>query len=217
MPALSTPLDDVLGSKSKVRLLRLFAASTQPLSGREAGRRVGMAKRTVDLALRELNRSGILMREYTPAQSLYRINPEHILVKTAILPMFAAEQGSADALFDAVRVMIGKARQNAHAEIVWAGIYGSVARGDDDLESDLDLAIVTRTPDQSRALHDALGESQMSLMMRFGRRLSPLVLSVPQLKRLAAANDPLISALERESRRVSGAKTEIAEVIRGKA
>jgi hypothetical protein len=211
---LSTPLDDVLASMSKVRLLRLFTSATDPLSGREAGRRAGMAKRTADLALRELLALGLLRREDTPAQALYQLNREHPLVTTALIPLFAAEQQWTDTLFQALRDLISGVANEVGAEVVWAGIYGSVARGDEDSKSDFDLAIITRTSPQADALHTAISEKAPHFTVRFGRQLSPLVQPLAQLRRLATAKDPLMQALTKDARRLLGTR-DIAEVLRG--
>jgi predicted nucleotidyltransferase len=214
MAALATPLDTVLASKGKLRLLRIFVSTTGPLSGREAGRRAGLAKRTADVALRDLSAQGLIVRENATAQALFRINPVSVLASTALVPLFAAEQQWADALYEALRELVSDAATREHAEIIWAGLYGSVARGDADSASDLDLAVITRTSAQSQAVQDAISENLL-FVARFGRALSPLVLSLGQLKRLAAARDSIVKALVRDGRRLIGTR-EIAEVARGR-
>lgn len=98
MATLTTPLGEALASTSNVRLLRLFTSSSEPISGREAGRRIGMAKRTADLALRRLVSRGLVLREDTRVEALYRINRDHTLVATALTPLFAAEHQWTDTL-----------------------------------------------------------------------------------------------------------------------
>ncbi len=119
MATLTAPLDDALTTTSKVRLLRLFTSASGPISGREAGRRIGMAKRTADLALRELLARGLVLRENTRAESLYRINQQHTLVATALIPLFAAEQQWTDALFQTLRDLVSGAAATANADVVW--------------------------------------------------------------------------------------------------
>jgi hypothetical protein len=213
MSTLSTPLDDALASTSRVRLLRLFTSSTEPVSGREAGRRIRMAKRTTDLTLRNLLARGLVVREDTRAEALYRINRDHALVAMALIPLFAAEQRWTDALFHALRDLLSAAAVATNAEVVWAGIYGSIARGDEDSGSDADLAVITRTRDEARALHSAISDRALEFTVRFGRRLSPFVQPLAQIRRLAAAKDPLVTALATDARRLLGA-ADIADVLR---
>ncbi len=61
MAVRSTPLDDLLGTQSKVRALRVRFSTTQPLSGREIARQAGMSKTPVGLALAQLLRRGVVM------------------------------------------------------------------------------------------------------------------------------------------------------------
>jgi hypothetical protein len=214
VPTLTTPLDDALASTSAVRLLRLFTSTSEPISGREAGRRIRMAKRTADLALRELLARGLVVREDTRAEALYRINREHTLVATALIPLFAAEQQWTDALFQTLRNLISDAAAEVNAEVMWAGIYGSVARSEEDAKSDLDLAVVTRTASEAQALHRPISDRAFDFTVRFGQRLSPFIQPLAQLKRLSAANDPLVKGLERDARRLVG-NADIADLLRG--
>jgi hypothetical protein len=213
MPTLTAPLDDALTTTSKVRLLRLFTSTSEPISGREAGRRIGMAKRTADLALRDLLARGLLLREDTRAESLYRINREHALVATAIIPLFAAEQQWTATLFQTLRDLISAAAAAMNADVIWAGIYGSVARSDEDANSDIDLVVITSTQPAAQALYRSISETAPGFTARFGRRLSPFIQPVAQLKRLSAANDPLVTGLALDARRLLG-NTDIVDLLR---
>jgi predicted nucleotidyltransferase len=213
MPTLAAPLDDALTALSKVRLLRLFAATPEPVSGREAGRRIGMAKRTADVALRELLGRGLVLREDTRAESLYRINREHSLVATAILPLFTAEQQWTESLFETLRDLVSAAAATARAKVIWAGIFGSVARREEDANSDLDLAVITSTPAAAQALYRCISETALGFTNCFGLKLSPFVQPLAQLKRLAAAHDPLVTDIARDARRLLG-DFDIADLLR---
>ena len=213
MATLTAPLDDALTTTSKVRLLRLFTSASGPISGREAGRRIGMAKRTADLALRELLARGLVLRENTRAESLYRINQQHTLVATALIPLFAAEQQWTDALFQTLRDLVSGAAATANADVVWAGIYGSVARTEEDANSDLDLAVITSTPSEAQALYRTISDRASDFTVRFGLTLSPFIQPLAQLKRLSAANDPLVTGLTLDARRLVG-NADIADLLR---
>jgi predicted transcriptional regulator len=64
------PLDGILGSQSKVALLRVLLDSQAPLSGREAARLGGLAHSGALRALRELVELGVVRRTETPGQQL---------------------------------------------------------------------------------------------------------------------------------------------------
>ena len=158
MATIGTPLDEALSSRAKVRLLRMFVTTREPVSGREAGRRIGMAKRTADLALRELFAMGLVTRESASSQMLYRINVNHVLVSWALEPLFAGEVRANGDLFAALRSAIGAAGNKLRRPPLWAGLFGSVARGDESPASDIDLALITNTQPEASDAQAVLGE-----------------------------------------------------------
>lgn len=99
MTALSHPLDDILGSRAKVRVCRLLWTTHEALSAREMGRRTGTAKRSVDLALVDLLHLGVVVREGSSQMSPYRINRQHALVEHALAPLFTGEDGVLNEMF----------------------------------------------------------------------------------------------------------------------
>lgn len=64
---------------------------------------------------------------------------------------------------------------------LWAGLYGSVARGNDEAGSELDLALVTASESASHRIRAALSEPASP---RFVATISPIVLSRHALLRL---------------------------------
>lgn len=215
MATLGSPLDDALGSRAKVRLLRLFITTAEPVSGREAGRRIGMAKRAADLALRDLTAMGLVSREKASSQMLYRANVRHVLVRFALQPLFAGEVQATGKMFAALRSAIGAAGNRLGKSPAWAGLYGSVARGDETPESDIDLAVIVQSRAEVLHAQDTLSELAPRFTEDFGRKLSPLVMTVMQLRRLAAAKDPLVDGLIRDGRQIAGSEPDIRKVIDG--
>ena len=93
MGIVSSPLDDVLSSLAKVRLLRLFSLDPEPMSAREAARRIGLAKRSADLGLRDLVQVGVIARTGSGTQQMYVLNPHHTLVRHALRMLFRGADG----------------------------------------------------------------------------------------------------------------------------
>ena len=75
----SSPLDALLGTRSKVGVLREVVASPVPLGYREVSRRTGMAFRSIELAIRELVRLGVLTEIEGSRERLVRLSATHRL------------------------------------------------------------------------------------------------------------------------------------------
>jgi predicted nucleotidyltransferase len=114
--------------------LRVLAGTTRPLTGREVARLAGHgSQRGIALALDRLVRQGVVLRQDAGAAALYTLNRSHLAAPAAeVLAEIRAE------LHRRLREAI------AAWEIppLHASMFGSAARGDGDVASDIDLLIV---------------------------------------------------------------------------
>ena len=83
-------LDNILGTTTKIRLLRALLPLQAPASGREAERLAAVPHYSAGRALRDLVALGVLRRTTTPGTHLYEINREHDLVP-ALAALFEGE------------------------------------------------------------------------------------------------------------------------------
>lgn len=200
------PLDGILGSQSKVALLRVLFRASAPLSAREAARAAGMAHSGALRSLADLVELGIVARTETPGQHLYVINQRNLFVELCLARLFEVERGRVGEVFRLINEVLRPFLANARVRS--AVIYGSAARGDDRPGSDLDLLVVTRTQDDVADAHPHLVEASPTLFDRFGLELSPVVISVDQLLRQADAGDGVIDAVIRDGRQDAGVSIE---------
>jgi predicted nucleotidyltransferase len=204
MGMLLRPLDGILGSQSKVALLRVLLDSATPLSAREAARLAGLAHSGALRALRALVELGAVRRTETPGQHLYVVNRDNFLVEHALAVLFSNERARVGEVFRSITAAL----QPFLADncVRSAVVYGSAARGDDGPGSDLDLLVVTRSDKDVGNVHSHLVQVAAPVLSdRFGLDLSPVVISVEQLVRQADGNDPLVGAVLREGRQIAGA------------
>ncbi len=202
------PLDHILGSKTKVRLLRTLFTVSHPVSGREAARRAGVSS-IAQKSLDELARVGIVERTVTSGQHLYAIRREHRLC-AGLEKVFGEESELSNEIIDhLVRIFEGA------KGVVAAAIFGSTARGETEAGSDLDLLVVVKNPAQIEPAEDKLNMSAMEFVDRYGVRLSPVVISTDQASQQYEEGAPLIRSVIAEGRRIYGAYLE--EVVHGQA
>lgn len=199
-----TPLDLILSSRSKLRLLRALHATRSPVSGREAAAAAGIAVQPAQRALRELVTLGVVRRDGTRSQHLYTLNRENLLVQGALGQLLQAEAARVGDVFRDLERAVkrhGKAVEGMY-------LFGSAARGKDRAGSDFDVVTVVSAPAHVDAVHGTLAESADPLYSRHGLRLSALVLDLPKLRKMHQEGDALVPELLRDNRRITGKRLE---------
>jgi predicted nucleotidyltransferase len=195
-------LDAVLGTTSKVRVLRALIHLTSPVSGNEAQRLAGVrSSASVWSALDELTELAILSREQTRGSHLYRINREHDLYPS-LAALFEAESGRVSRLREWLRRQLAEANQiDAIRSVI---LYGSNARADATARSDVDLLVITTSEEGVAASRDALLAGAPALERQTGLRISPYVLGQERVEERYRDGDPLMSTIAEEGRVLLG-------------
>jgi predicted nucleotidyltransferase len=147
--ALRRPLNRVLAGEGHVRVLRELLRHGGELGAADVATRVGLSPQHVRSVLAHLVRLGLVDRLGPGRAHLYRARLAHPLAES-LAALFAAEEARFAALLAAVRAAAAAARPRPLA--VW--LYGSVARGDDAPESDVDVAVVAAAGELNGILSD---------------------------------------------------------------
>jgi len=206
---LQSPLDAVLGSVTKVKLLRVLLPISRPVALREAARLARVSASGAQGALEELTSMGIVDRREATSQHLYQINVENHLAD-ALRELFQAEDERWADLLETIEEELRSRFFGPSIEA--AAIFGSAARGDDHPGSDLDLLVVTGSEEDEDAVWEQLLDRQPSLQREFGVRISPVVISLDRLRERAEDGDPLIDAVIREG--ITVVKPPIEKLLR---
>lgn len=194
-------LDAVLGSTTKVRLLRALMPLTSPVSGHEARMLAGVRSQSgVRVALNDLTELGLLEREDTRRIRLYRINRGHDLAEP-LAALFRAEFTRVEALRQALQEILEAGAVQEHTLSII--LFGSNARGDARPTSDLDLLVVTRA-EPADHVRDVLIDAMPEVERRFGLRISPLLLSKERVQERFTDGDPLMQNIHADGRTLYG-------------
>lgn len=135
---LTSPIRSVVPS-AHGDVLAVLARSGQPLTGRGVAALTGGQRsvKGVNLALRRLVAAGIVLVEDHPPAKLYRLNRRHLAADAIV-----ALADLRPRLIEAMRAAL--ARWDRPAAGAW--LFGSAARGDGGVGSDIDVLLV-RTDD----------------------------------------------------------------------
>ena len=164
------PLDDLLSSQARLRILRYLCLTGGEHTGREIARAIGMGETPTHQALKELADTLVVLYRVAGRAHRYRLNEQHSLVERVLRPLFTAERVQRDAALADVLAVVD-------APLDAALIYGSVARGEDTWHSDLDVLLVTPTVEAARRAAERIWQRDGDLLRRYG------VVSVQALSR----------------------------------
>jgi len=170
-------LQALFSSKVRVKLLtRFFSHPEERFYARSLARQIEEHYNAVWQELNNLERIGLLTGERDANVKYYRLNPDFPIyeeLKRIILKTSGLGQALREALDD-----LGM--------VEWAFIYGSVAAGDEDFLSDLDLMLVGEVD------LPALAEVIARLEDQLGREINYMVLTRAELAQRLAGGDPFI-------------------------
>lgn len=195
-------LDHVLGTQTKVQILRALSELASPVSGNKARRLAGVRSVSgAGQALDDLTALGLLLREEAGGAHLYRVNRDHALAD-ALASLFASERR----LFAVLRAMLVELLEEEDLTSAVRSIilFGSTARGEAAPDSDLDLLVVVTDEARVEPVRVALLEVEPSVRKRLGLRLSAYVLTEARVEARFREGDPLMETIETEGRTLLG-------------
>lgn len=164
----SKSLGDLLFGQTRGRVLALlYGMPDQTFFVRQIAREIGTSVGSVQRELETLSEVGLLNRTTIGRQVFYQANSHH--------PAFA-DVRSLIAKTSGIFHQLRSALATLASQIVFALVYGSIARGDEDAGSDVDLIIVGNV-----TLDDVLAQLT-SVENAIGRPINPTVYSLKEFK-----------------------------------
>jgi DNA-binding transcriptional ArsR family regulator len=186
------PLDDLFRTATRVKILRLLVHNPEMIfTGREIARNIGVASSNVSRALSALEKVGVLRSMAKGRALLYRLNTRHILCERLLRDLFKEELST---LHDVTSEIPLNWPRDMRSLIC----YGSVARGEEQVSSDVDLCFVIRGPSSRAHVVRRLEEAQTEFYLRTGNRFSPYVISASTFAARYRRGDPLIRKIASE-------------------
>lgn len=163
------PLDDLLRSQAAVRILRvLLQHPAKEFTGRELARLARVSPTKASQQLEALLRQGMVHRRTVGRSHGWRIVREHVLTE-ALRDLFSTERTSLARL---QRLLLRGLKGIRLKRLV---LFGSVARGEERPDSDVDLLVVVPSAaEKSKAIKRLLFLGQET-QAHFGNALSPHV------------------------------------------
>jgi predicted nucleotidyltransferase len=190
-------LDEVLSSRSHIRIVRALQDTSQGFTGREIARLSGLSHRTCLQTLTKLEDLSVIQRQRGGRDHIFRLNRKHIIVSEGLLPLLELERKFVVRLGQVLNRRLAKQTTS----II---LFGSVARGDETVGSDLDVCIVTGDGAQLKKVMENVHELQTSVKETFGAYLAPIYYTGSEFrKQYLRKRSPVVDIVE-EGRKISG-------------
>lgn len=187
-------LQELLSSRARAEIFRLlFGLSSTELHLRAVERRSGLTVATIRQEFGKLRRLGLVLSRRDGNRLYFRANQAHPLYGV-VRELVLKTAGLADVLTEAVKGL----------EIDLAWVFGSVARSQENADSDVDLMVIGKASlrQMSQALREVHG--------KIGREVNPYVLTEKEFKRRLQAKDHFLSqVLDSELIFVIGCRDEL--------
>lgn len=183
-----------------MEVVLVLRGTTRPLTGREIARLVRAGSQpAVNSALRRLAGEGVVGAEEAGNAYLYTLNREHLAAPALEL------------LAD-IRVELERRLRSEIAEWEIApthvSIFGSAARGDGDIHSDVDLFVVraARVSEDDSRWRAQLERLSVHVHAWTGNHVGISEIAAADLRRLRRERPPVVEELRREAITLAGAE-----------
>ena len=189
-------LNPILGSTTKLGLLRtMFASTGRRWTGRELARTSGVSPAQAARDLAELAETSLVSREVMGSAYSWQLNPSHVL--TPVLEeLFRREAGLRSEMLRAVSEGLRASKVDR------ARVFGSIPRGEERDDSDVDLFLQIRTPGERESAEEAVDRIRSAVWNRFGNPVSAIIYTRAEVAR--PRNPALLKAIEEDGLDVTG-------------
>lgn len=170
-------LEDVLGSRVNIQILRYLVAIRGGLSGNEIATRLGLQQSSARQALERLVAARIVMRTDVGRSAAYELDRELALSNVVLAPLFQSETRLRNDLIEALAHECGTLGSKLETVV----LFGSLARNDRDFR-DADLLFVVPKKKDKAHLHDRIAEQFESVRRRFATPVSAVVVTEADLR-----------------------------------
>lgn len=179
------------------RVLDVLARTTAELNLGTVARLAGVSPAQASRVLPRLVELGVVDRRAVPPASLYRLVRENLMAQ-AVLDLVAVGERTIDRL----GVLAGAIRP-APASIV---LFGSLARGEADADSDIDVLVVRRADvdEDDQRWNRTLGDWLIEARRATGNPVSHLEVSATEVPSRLRSRKPLWRAIQRDGVLLAG-------------
>jgi predicted nucleotidyltransferase len=188
-------LDYIFINTTNLAVLRVLNERVIGLSGRETARIAGISLRAAQLSLSGLESLKIVNRHYGGREHIFTLNRNNYIVREIISNVFSAEDLFRDSVFKNIKTRLVKLTDSVI-------LFGSVARHEEKIDSDLDICIVYS--EGLKNIEKAVNRLRDELNEEYGVTLAPFYVTLKELKKRARHRKSPVDSIINEGKVLSG-------------
>jgi predicted nucleotidyltransferase len=170
-------LDLLFSDPSHLRVLRaLWKNSAERLTGREVASRARVSTAQTARVLHDLQDAGIVTSQAAGRAFVWRWNAENVWALSIRRLFEEEERVPANLVGELSRMLKDLPIEKAH-------LFGSIPRGQERSDSDIDLFVETPNVEASEKVRTHLDLAREALWRKYGNPLSPLVMTSQEVRR----------------------------------
>ena len=203
---ITNPLDNILDTEAKIRILRFLFRTNAQWNGRQIAKEIGFAPATTHKALQGLNGEGILELRNVGKTHVYSLNEDNYVVSSMLRPLFSKESGALDNVINMIKRKITSS--GIKKSIISAALFGSVVTRQDRPTSDIDLVVIVDNVKAKATAEKAFELIDKKISKDFGNTLSPYINTVVEFKAKFHKDIKVIKNILRSHRVIYGRRLE---------
>jgi predicted nucleotidyltransferase len=184
---LGQPLSDVVPGVRGALLAELVARQV-PVTRRALAAAAGVASGYANSVVDDLVAAGLVTQQVAGRAYLVQLNRKHVMA-SALVELASARRHLVDLLTH---------RLSQWPDLEGACLFGSVARGEADRQSDIDVMVIVNDRD-SLALHDRMGALAHEVNEFTGNYLQLVEYTPSSWQALVGSNNPLVAEIRRDA------------------
>lgn len=167
------PLDKILNTETKVRILRFFCRTGAEWNGSQIAKEINITPAATLAALRTLQKEELLILRTMGKAHAYRLNEDSFLVSNLLKPLFIKEDNILDTVVTLIKRKVSSSKTKEN--ILSVALFGSAGTGQERPTSDIDLVVVVENAKIKPAVERLFREVDEKVSKQFGNTLSPYV------------------------------------------
>lgn len=195
-------LDNILGQRSKVKILRFLVNTNQEHNGREIAKAIDLSPDKVHSVSKELVEQGIIQVHRIGKALLYKVSADNLFVKNTLAILFENERRLIERY---VKYIVSKLSLKPISIV----LFGSIAKRAGKTDSDVDLLFISKK--DKKHFEQRIGQITPELVKKFGNRPSIIVWTHKEFLKRYRSQEPLIKRILQDGIWVWGKK--LSEVI----
>lgn len=186
---LTYPLDKILNSEVKIRILRVFCQAGRELSGRQTAKMVAVTPKTAHEVLQALMKEGLLLMKVVGKTHLFRLNEDQMM-NGVLKDLFADEEKLRGWLLKAITEPV---KQSSLKDVILSiALFGSIYEKTEGPSSDVDLLVVVKTAENKKEAEDLFFQIDERISSRWGNPIAPYVNSLSEFRNKARKKEGVI-------------------------